>query len=293
MRWSTSLLPRTYFPSHTQNRMESEGNLRRARAEFLSEKPNNLRILLQNRYGWMNDFINRNDTVVEIGAGAGFTNEFIKVNIITTEILPYPWVDICVDGVNMPFGAGTIDVVICYNVLHHFATPIKFLYDLHGCLKSGGYLLIFEPNPSFLFLLALRIMRHEGWSFDVDVFDPTALVNDPADPWSGNNAISQLMFHDKRVFQENVPGFEILHDRFTECIMFPLSGGVTAKTKTMELPTAVLKVIDWIDGKLCRLSPKIFAMGRAVVLRKRACDEAGCYPDPKRQSNRTSAFNPR
>jgi hypothetical protein len=135
--------------------------------------------------------------------------------------------------------------------------------------------------------------RPEGWSFDVDVFDPTALVNDPADPWSGNNAISHLMFHDKRVFQENVPGFEILHDRFTECIMFPLSGGVTAKTKAIELPTAVLKIIDWIDGKLCRLSPKIFAMGRSVVLRKRACDEAGCYPDPKRESNRPFAFNPR
>jgi hypothetical protein len=117
-------------------------------------------------------------------------------------------------------------------------------------------------------LLALLIMRHEGWAFDVDVFDPTALVNDPADPWSGNNAVSGLMFDDPQAFRTNLPGFKIVDDRFAECIMFPLSGGVTARTKTIECPLAVLEAIDWIDRQLCRLSPKIFAMGRLVVLRK-------------------------
>jgi hypothetical protein len=52
-------------------------------------------------------------------------------------------------------------------------------------------------------------------------------------------------------------------------MMFPLSGGFTAKIKTVELPVMVLKVIDWIDWILCRLSPMFFAMGRSVVLRKR------------------------
>jgi hypothetical protein len=32
----------------------------------------------------------------------------------------------------------------------------------------------------------------------------------------------------------------------------------------------VLKILDWIDGKLCRLSPGIFAMRRSIALRKRA-----------------------
>ena len=109
-------------------------------------------------------------------------------------------------------------------------------------------------------------MRHEGWSFDVDVFDLTAPVNDPADPWSGNNAVSYLMFRESGAFQENARGFEVVHDGFAECLMFPLSGGVTAKTKTLELPMTVLKILDWIDGKLCRLSPGIFAMRRSTSL---------------------------
>lgn len=168
----------------------------------------------------------------------------------------------------MPFGSRTIDTVICSNVLHHVATPINFLIDLHKCLKPGGHVLIVEPNPSFFLLLALRMMRHEGWSFEVDVFDPTVCVNDPADPWSGNNAVSYLLFRDSAIFREKAAGFEIVHDDYAECLMFPLSGGVTAKTRTVELPRSALKVVEWIDEKLCHLSPMIFAMVRLVVLRK-------------------------
>jgi SAM-dependent methyltransferase len=262
------LLPRRYSPDHTANRMESEGDLLQAHAEFPVKAKNNLHFLLHNRYEWMNRFIRPDDIVIEIGAGAGFSKGFIKGNVIMTEIAPYPWVTICLDAMNLPFGSDTIDVVICVNALHHFVTPIKVLHDLNRCLKPGGYVLLFEPNPSFLFLLLLRIMRHEGWSFDVDVFDPTACVNDPADPWSGNNAISYLMFRDRSVFQKNAPEYQILHDNFAECMTFPLSGGVTAKTKTIELPMAILRIIDWIDRKLCRLWPMMFAMGRSVVLRK-------------------------
>lgn len=273
LRWFMSLFPRTYFPSHLQNRMDSEGNLQRARDSFLLERNNNLRMLLYNRYAWMNEYIKYDDVVVDIGGGAGFSREFIKTEVTVTEITPYPWVDICADAANLPFGAETLDVVICSNVLHHFAAPIRFLEKAYECLKPGGHVLIVKPNPSFLLLLALRMMRHEGWSFEVDPFDPTAPVNAPKDPWSGNNAVSYLMFRDPKLFGENVRGFEVIHDRFAECIMFPLSGGVTAKIKTINLSTTVLRTIDWLDDKLCRLSPYIFAMARLVVLRKRACGE--------------------
>jgi SAM-dependent methyltransferase len=270
MRWSASPLPRTYFPDHAQNRMQSEGDLLAAHTEFLAKRPKNLQLLLKNRYSWMQKYIKPDSIVVEIGAGSGFSKQFIEREILLTEIFPHPWIDICVDAADMPFGPETIDVVICANVLHHLGKPLKFLLDLHKCLKPGGYVLINEANPSFLFLLAVRAMRHEGWSFDVDVFDLSAPVNDPADPWSGNNAVSYLMFHESRAFQEKVRGFEVVHDGFAECLMLPLSGGVTAKTKTVELPMTVLKIVDWLDRKLCRLSPEVFAMRRSVALRKRS-----------------------
>jgi SAM-dependent methyltransferase len=268
MRWPVSLLPRAYFPEHGQNRMVREGDLSAARMAWASERSNNLEFLLESRYGWMSKYITSGSAAVEIGAGAGFATEFIKNDVILTEIAPYPWVDLCVDATNIPFAAATLDVVICANVLHHLAAPMTLLLDLHRCLRPGGYVLINEANPSFLLLLALRLMRHEGWSFDVDVFDPATPVKNPADPWSGNNAISELMFGDRSAFRAKLPGFEVAHDSFAECLIFPLSGGVTAKSKTVELPLAVLRVIDWIDGGLCRLAPQIFAMRRSIALRK-------------------------
>lgn len=72
MRRRASLLPKSYFPRHTENRMVLEGGLQNARVEFFTRKANNLYCLLKNRYGWMNELIRDLDTVIEIGAGAGF-----------------------------------------------------------------------------------------------------------------------------------------------------------------------------------------------------------------------------
>jgi hypothetical protein len=120
-----------------------------------------------------------------------------------------------------------------------------------------------------MMLCVLRIMRHEGWSLDVDVFDPDALANDPADAWSGNNAVSHLLFRDKDRFARRFPGFQIEHDEFSESLMLPLSGGVTAKTWSLELPNGILRMVQRLDALLCWGAPSIFAMGRNIALRKR------------------------
>jgi SAM-dependent methyltransferase len=262
-------MPRRYAPAHRDNRMSFEGDSAHARAAFLARQPANLSFLLRRRYAWMNDFIRPDDIAIEIGCGAGLTKFFIESRkLLLTEIVPWPWVDICLDALHLPFGPSSVDVFICSNVIHHVPSPMQFLQDIQRCLKPNGYLLIQEPHPSLLFLLALRIMRHEGWSFDVDVFDLGAHANDPADAWSGNNAVSYLLFHDLEKFAQRCPGFTVVHDRYGECLLFPLSGGVTAKTRTIELPLPVLHGLGWLDRGLCWLAPSIFAMGRSITLQK-------------------------
>jgi SAM-dependent methyltransferase len=264
-----SWLPVTYFPEHSRNRMRLEGNLATARADFLSRRMCNLRFLLRRRYEWMNDFIRKEDIVVEIGAGAGLSKFYIDhERMISTEVTPYPWIDLCTDASALPFGGETIDVIIAANVIHHIATLLKFLRDAQRCLRPGGHLLLVEPNPSLLLLAALRIMRHEGWSFESRIFDAAACVNDPSDPWSGNNAISHLLFRDPTRFARHAPGYEIVRDEFCECLIFALSGGVTAKTRAVQLPRWVLRVIDFGDRCLSRSAPMVFAMARYVALRK-------------------------
>jgi SAM-dependent methyltransferase len=267
------VMPRRYSPAHRHNRMKFEGDSAYARAAFLARRPNNLAFMLRNRYDWMNRYIRPDDVAVEIGCGAGLAEFFISArNLLLTEVVAHPWVDICLDALHLPFAPASVDVFICSNVIHHVPSPMRFLHDIHGCLKPNGYLLIQEPHPSLLFLLALRIMRHEGWSFDVDVFDPAAQVNDPTDAWSGNNAVSYLLFRDLEQFTRRVPGFRVVYDRCMECLLFPLSGGVTAKTWTVELPMPVLGALARLDRLLCRLSPSVFAMGRSIALQKLPVD---------------------
>ena len=46
-------------------------------------------------------------------------------------------------------------------------------------------------------------MRHEGFSYDVNVFDSTAVVNDPADLWSANCAVPEMIFECSSKFEQD------------------------------------------------------------------------------------------
>ena len=75
-----------YFPAHDENRMASEGDVEAARNRFFKERPSNLEFLLSTRYSWMNDYTADKDRVVEMGAGAGFSKEFItSKNLVLTD----------------------------------------------------------------------------------------------------------------------------------------------------------------------------------------------------------------
>ena len=80
--------------------------------------------------------------------------------------------------------------------VHHIAQPMKFFQDLKKVLKPGGLVLINEIHTSLIMRLLLKVMSHEGWSYDVDVFDKETVANDPRDPWSANCAIPQLLFRE-------------------------------------------------------------------------------------------------
>jgi len=265
------MLSHAYFPSHAENRMESEGDLVAARDVFLKRRPNNLTALLRLRYSWMNRYLEGRERVVELGAGAGFSKFFLNApQLILTDYEQYPWIDQAVDALHTPFEDRSVDVVIASHMIHHLASPMKFFREMRRILKSSGRILIQEINTSLLMRVLLRIMRHEGWSYAVDVFDENVIANDPSDPWSANCAIPELLFRDSDRFENAVPWFKVELNRVCECLLFPLSGGVIAKTKTVNLPKPILSLVEGMDSLLVRGCPGLFALGRSVVLRANA-----------------------
>ena len=54
-----------YFPNHDDNLMGDEGNVSKAREDFLSTRFNNLDFLLETRYKWMNKYLKEDMNMLE------------------------------------------------------------------------------------------------------------------------------------------------------------------------------------------------------------------------------------
>jgi SAM-dependent methyltransferase len=264
-----SILHGPYFPRHEDNLMGSEGSVAQARQSFLDRRFRNLDVLLRSRYAWMNRYLVPDQTIIEIGAGAGFSPLYLEQKPILTDAAHNPWIDRLIDATNMEIENGSVDVLIASHNIHHFYSPYKFFMECERVLKADGILLIQELNTSLLLRGLLRLMRHEGWSYDVDVFHKLAIVNDENDLWSANCAVPELLFADPTRFEETFAGLKVEANELCECLVFPLSGGVISKTRVPELPGFMLEAILLLDRLLVWLAPGLFALGRRVVIRKR------------------------
>ncbi|MFN7939206.1 MAG: class I SAM-dependent methyltransferase [Bryobacteraceae bacterium] len=265
------VLLRKYQPVHVDNRMRGEGDVIAARADFAARKSMNLFNLLQSRYRWMNRYIDSESLGADIGCGAGLSEKFIHCKRLF--LTDYAWQDFLdvagVDALRLPFREGSLNFLILTNVIHHLPYPLRFFQEARRVLASGGVILIHEVHASLLFRCILRLMRHEGYSFDINPFAEDFVCTRPDDPWAGNNALPRVLFQDWKRFFEESPGWELLLDEKCECLSFLNSGGVTAKTVYVPLPRVLLSAVDWIDTAAVRLAPDLLALGRRIALRKK------------------------
>ena len=256
--------------SHQENRMNFEGDTNRARNNFYTNVSNNLYFLLKHRFIWMNDFIEKKDIGIEVGAGTGVSKEFIKSeNFKITDFANNPWLDLkMIDALDTKIESGSLDYVISSNMIHHVPYPTLFFEEINRILKPGGKLIIQEINCSRSMRFLLKLMRHEGYDFTINVFDRDLICTDPEDLWSANCAIPNLLFDNLENFKKNIPTFNVIYTGYSEFFLFINSGGVISKTKYMPLPIAVLKIIKLLDTFLLKISPSFFALQRQVVLEK-------------------------
>lgn len=265
------MLKRAYHPRHDQNRMRHEGDVALARRQYLAGRvPENLRHLLRGRYEWMNEFIRAGDMGLEVGCGTGLSKQFVRCEkYYLSDLADYDWLDFKhVDALATPFDDASFDFVVNSNMIHHVASPLRFFAEMHRILKPGGRLIIQEINASLLMRLLLRLMRHEGYTYDVNVFDRNAVCTDPDDLWSANCVIPNLLFDDQQAFERHVPGFRFAHQRHRECLCLINSGGVIAKTIYLPLPRWALGCLGAADSVLTTWFPGLLALQRQIVLQK-------------------------
>lgn len=254
---------------HSENRMKNEGDVSFSLVNFAKNK--NLYKLLQERFTWMNKFINKDDTGVEVGAAAGFSKIFIKCkNFKISDFSNHPHLDYKnIDAQNTNFESNSLDFVISSNMIHHLPYPLKFFNEMHRILKRNGKLIIFDAHCSVLLQAILILMRHEGFDFTKDVWNPNEPATDINDLWAGNSAIPYLLFDDEKKFNLHLgKKFKIQYKKLCECTLFLNSGGVTSKTFYIPLNFFFLQILNYFDKFLSLFFPKLFSLAYRIVLIK-------------------------
>ena len=257
--------------SSSENKMNSKADTKKARELYYSAKYQNVKFLLEKRFSWMNRFINKNDKGIEVGSGAGFAKDFISnENFKLTDLGEDDHLDLKnIDAQNTGLENESFDYIIASNMIHHIPYPIKFFREMNRILKKNGKLIIFESYCSVIFQIVTMIMKHEGFDFTLNVWDEKTAKSNEKDAWHGNIAVPHLIFDNKKKFQENLGNlFTVEYEKFTECLIFLNSGGVTSKTKCIPMNRFFMSILDFIDKILVTILPSIFCMGRRIVLRK-------------------------
>lgn len=263
------ILPKNYTPARHNRKAAGTSEIAESHARYFQQVPNNIRYLVRSRYEWMRPYLEGKGKIVELGAGAGFSRDIFPDNqIILTDVTDFSWINLTVDAHALPFEDASCDVLICSYIIHHLTSPAIFFLEAIRVLKPGGIMLINESHNSLVLKLSLLLARHEGWSYEHNVFDQNAMASNPHDAWDGNNAIGDMLFSDHRRFEDGFSGLKIRYDEFRECFLFLVSGGVTARFPTLQLPNFALRIIERFDQVLVHSCPSILGMVRRLVVEK-------------------------
>ena len=164
MKISISPFAQYYDPPDGENVLGNVEDVTASRRRFIEDKPSNMVFLLKNRYQWMNGFILPEDQGIEVGCGNGVSKFFIRCDHFSlTDYTNFEWIDQKVDALHLPYENQSLDFIISSNMIHHLASPARFLTEAQAVLKKNGKLIIQEVWGSVFLRLILKLMRHEGW----------------------------------------------------------------------------------------------------------------------------------
>jgi len=243
-----------------------------SRKKFKNKKNKNVILLLEKRFSWMRSFLKNKKNIIELGSGNGASKEILKnKKIILTDIQKYPWINKKIDMTKLDLGRklkGKVDVFIINHSLHHCSNPSKLLKKMSKYLKKNGLILINDPEISFFFKFFLYILKHEGWSFKVNIFNLKKNIFRSDNPWSANNAVANLLFKEENKFNFYFPEYEIIKNDLSEFLIFINSGGVVNNTFHIPVNKLAFNLLCLVDKALIKMFPKIFALNRSVILKK-------------------------
>ena len=193
------------------------------RRQIITAKPF-LRRLYTEWYTALTGTLGGRPQVLELGSGAGFFKE-VCPQVVTSEILLTPGVDLIADACTLPFADASLDAITMTDVFHHIPDVGGFLTEATRCVKPGGKLVMVEPwNTPW-----------SNWVYSHLHPEPFA----PAAGWEipstgrlsgANGALPWIVFQrDTALFAQRFPRWRMVRIRPMMPFSYLLSGGVSLR----------------------------------------------------------------
>jgi SAM-dependent methyltransferase len=204
--------------------------------------------------------------VLDIGSGTAHIKDF-RTDIISTDILPFPGIDVVADAHRLPFPNDFFAGVVMLDVLHHLERPIEFLEEASRVLKVGGRFAMIEPAMTAVARRFYDYFHDEPVDMDADVFAGVA-VNPDRDPFDANQAIPTLLFATpaaRRRVEIVIPSLRVRSVKWHSLFAYPMSGGFQSWSL---MPAALVRPVLALEQKVPEAVRRHIAFRMMVVLER-------------------------
>jgi SAM-dependent methyltransferase len=205
--------------------------------------------------------------VLDIGSGTAHIKEF-RPDIVSTDILSFPGIDVVADAHRLPFADQRFAGVVMLDVLHHLERPIEFLNEAARVLRPGGRLAMMEPAMTTLARPFYHHFHEEPVDMQADAF-ATVEINPDRDPFDANQAIPSLLFATeaaRRRVEQIIPLLRVQRVEWQSLFAYPMSGGFQ---RWSLIPAALVGPTLALEKKMPAPVRKHLAFRMMVVLERR------------------------
>ncbi|HEX7566435.1 MAG TPA: class I SAM-dependent methyltransferase [Bradyrhizobium sp.] len=204
--------------------------------------------------------------VLDIGSGTAHIKDS-RPDIVSTDILTFPGIDVVADAHRLPFANQCFSGVVMLDVLHHMERPIEFLKEASRALKPGGRLAMIEPAMTTLARRFYDRFHEEPVDMSADPFAEVA-INPDRDPFDANQAIPSLLFATEaacRQVEAALPALRVRTVDWLSLFAYPLSGGFQSWSL---IPAALVRPVLDLEEKVPLAVRKQIAFRMMVVLER-------------------------
>jgi SAM-dependent methyltransferase len=201
---------------------------------------------------------------LEIGGGTGNLKDFTKL-VVSTDIIPMPWLDAVADAQALPFKTASFTNVVAVDVLHHIERPKRFLKEAQRVLQPGGRIILLEPAITPVSWIFYHFLHPEPVIMSADPLEEGP-VNPNREPFDANQAFSTLLFgRYRRNMNELFPDLKVLRVEWLSFFAYPLSGGFRPWCL---IPSAFVVPLLTIERRFAGALGRLMAFRHLVVIEK-------------------------